>query len=178
MKRLLTGKRIDLTGFQEEDISSIKKWNQNEEVQRLLDALPLKPKSEEEIKKWMVPEENSFRFAIRLKDDGRIIGFAELDGILWTHRVGWISISIGDETSWGNGYGREAMDCLLAYGFHELNLHRLQLTVFSYNERAIRLYESLGFRKEGSYRQFLQRDGMRYDMFLYGLLADEWEEGL
>ncbi|MBN8192510.1 GNAT family N-acetyltransferase [Bacillus sp. NTK074B] len=178
MKRLLTGNRMDLTGFQEEDISSIKKWNQNEEVQRLLDALPPKPKTEEEIKKWMVPEENSFRFAIRLKDDGRIIGFVELDGILWTHRVGWISISIGDETAWGSGYGREAMECLLAYGFHELNLHRLQLTVFSYNERAIRLYESLGFRKEGSYRQFLQRDGKRYDMFLFGLLAGEWEEGL
>ncbi|PFA66459.1 GNAT family N-acetyltransferase [Bacillus sp. AFS015802] len=176
MKRLLTGTRIYLSGFQEEDITAIRVWNQNEEVQRLLDALPHKPKSEEEIKKWMEnPGDNAFRFAIRLKDDGRIIGFVELDGILWTHRVGWIAISIGDGEAWGKGYGREAMECLLAYAFHELNLYRLQLTVFSYNERAIRLYESLGFMKEGNYRQFLQRDGTRYDMLLYGLLADEWK---
>ncbi|MCA1061994.1 GNAT family protein [Rossellomorea sp. AcN35-11] len=176
MKRLLAGARIYLSGFQEEDLAAIREWNQNEEVQRLLDALPHKPKSVEDIKKWMGdPGENAFRFAIRLKDDGKIIGFVELDGILWTHRVGWIAISIGDEQSWGNGYGKEAMECLLAYAFHELNLHRLQLTVFSYNERAIRLYESLGFTKEGRYRQFLQRDGNRYDMLLYGLLADEWE---
>ncbi|MGM0851934.1 MAG: GNAT family N-acetyltransferase [Bacillota bacterium] len=176
MKRLLTGKRIYLSGFQEEDVTAIREWSQNEEVQRLLDALPHKPKAQEDIKKWMGdPGDNAYRFAIRLKDDGRIIGFVELDGILWTHRVGWVSISIGDEQSWGNGYGKEAMKCLLAYAFHELNLYRLQLTVFSYNERAIRLYESLGFTKEGSYRQFLQRDGDRYDMVLYGILADEWK---
>ena len=176
MKRLLTGTRIYLSGFQEEDVTSIREWSQNEEVQRLLDAVPHKPKSEEEIKKWMNdPGHNDFRFAIRLKDDGRIIGFVELSGILWNHRVGWIAISIGDEQSWGNGYGKEAMQSLLAYAFYELNLYRVQLTVFSYNERAIRLYESLGFTKEGSHRQFLQRDGDRYDMILYGLLADEWK---
>ncbi|WP_262481657.1 GNAT family N-acetyltransferase [Bacillus sp. CH30_1T] len=179
MKRLLTGTRIYLSGFQDEDLAAIREWNSNEELQRLFDALPHKPKSEEETKKWMVvSEDNAFRFAIRLKNDGRIIGFVELDGILWTHRVGWVSISIGDEQAWGNGYGKEAMKCLLAYAFHELNLYRLQLTVFSYNERAIRLYESLGFTKEGSYRQFLQRDGDRYDMNLYGILADEWRESV
>jgi RimJ/RimL family protein N-acetyltransferase len=176
MKQLLTGTRIYLSGFQEEDNTPIREWSQNEEVHRLLDALPHKPKSEEEIKKWMESsEDNAFRFAIRLNDDGRIIGFVELDGILWNHRVGWISISIGEKQSWANGYGKEAMRCLLAYAFHELNLYRLQLTVFSYNERAIRLYESLGFTKEGCYRQFLQRDGSRHDMILYGLLAGEWK---
>lgn len=53
MKRLLTGTRIYLSGFQEEDVTAIREWNQNEEVQRLLDALPHKPKAEEDIKKWM-----------------------------------------------------------------------------------------------------------------------------
>jgi RimJ/RimL family protein N-acetyltransferase len=57
----------------------------------------------------------------------------------------------------------------------ELNLHRVQLTVFSYNERAIALYEKLGFQREGVYREFIQRDGRRYDMYLYGLLRREWK---
>ncbi|WP_064092200.1 GNAT family N-acetyltransferase [Rossellomorea aquimaris] len=178
MKALLTGTRIYLSGFEDEDVPYIKKWNGNEGVQRLLDALPPKPKSVEEIKKWIGEKENTaFRFAIRLKEDARIIGYVELDGILWTHRVGWVSIAIGEEEFWGNGYGKEALECLLSYAFQELNLYRLQLTVFSYNKRAIRLYESLGFKKEGSFRQFLQRDGARYDMDLFGLLVDEWKEG-
>ncbi len=54
-------------------------------------------------------------------------------------------------------------------------LRRVQLTVFSYNERAIALYEKLGFRREGAFREFLQRDGKQYDMYLYGLLRREWE---
>jgi RimJ/RimL family protein N-acetyltransferase len=89
--------------------------------------------------------------------------------------VAWLGIGIGDREQWGKGYGREAMELVLRYGFHELNLHRIQLTVFEYNERAIALYEKLGFRREGVYREFMQRDGKRYDMLLYGLLRREWE---
>ena len=66
----------------------------------------------------------------------------------------------------------------MRFAFDELNLHRVQLTVFSYNERAIALYEKLGFQREGVYREHLQRDGRRYDMYLYGLLRHEWEKGL
>ncbi len=53
----------------------------------------------------------------------------------------------------------------------------MQLTVFSYNTRAIALYEKLGFQREGVYREFIQRDGARYDMYLYGLLRCEWKAG-
>ena len=59
--------------------------------------------------------------------------------------------------------------------FDELNLHRVQLTVFDYNKRAIALYEKLGFQHEGTFREFLHRDGRRYDMHLYGLLRREWQ---
>jgi RimJ/RimL family protein N-acetyltransferase len=62
----------------------------------------------------------------------------------------------------------------LNYAFSELNMHRIQLTVFSYNERAIALYERLGFRREGTHREQILRDGKRYDMYLYGLLRREW----
>ena len=72
--------------------------------------------------------------------------------------------------------GREAMQLALAFAFNELNLYRVCLTVFSYNDQAITLYERLGFVREGAYRQHLERDGRRYDMYLYGLLRPEWEK--
>ena len=68
------------------------------------------------------------------------------------------------------------MELALAFGFHELNLHRIQLTVFEYNKNAIKLYEKLGFQKEGAYREFIKRDGQVYDMILYGLLKKEWQQ--
>ena len=67
------------------------------------------------------------------------------------------------------------MRLALKFAFDELNLHRVQLTVFAYNDRAIALYEKLGFQREGTFREFLHRDGARYDMYLYGLLRREWE---
>jgi RimJ/RimL family protein N-acetyltransferase len=62
----------------------------------------------------------------------------------------------------------------LDFGFNELNFYRIQLNVISYNDVAINLYESIGFKKEGIYRNFILRDGKRYDMYLYGMLREEW----
>jgi len=86
-----------------------------------------------------------------------------------------MSIGLGDSANWGKGYGDEATRLALGFAFNELNLHRVQLTVFAYKPRAIHLYEKLGFQKGGIYREFLQRDGRRFDMYLYGLLRHEWE---
>jgi RimJ/RimL family protein N-acetyltransferase len=66
------------------------------------------------------------------------------------------------------------MGLALDFAFQELNLHRIQLTVYSYNERAMRMYEKLGFQREGVYREFLLRDGQHHDMLLYGILNHEW----
>jgi RimJ/RimL family protein N-acetyltransferase len=87
-----------------------------------------------------------------------------------------VSIGLGDRGNWGKGFGWDAMTLLLKFAFHELNLYRVQLTVFSYNERARSLYERLGFTREGVFREHLARDGSRHDMILYGMLRSEWEQ--
>lgn len=67
------------------------------------------------------------------------------------------------------------MELALDFAFYELNLNRVQLTVFDYNQSAISLYKKLGFQQEGSYREFIHRNGKRHDMLLFGLLKREWE---
>jgi RimJ/RimL family protein N-acetyltransferase len=63
---------------------------------------------------------------------------------------------------------------MLDFAFRELNLHRVQLTVFAYNTAALALYEKLGFTREGIHREALHREGQRYDMILFGILRREW----
>jgi RimJ/RimL family protein N-acetyltransferase len=172
------GQRVRLTGLTKEDMKSAATWYNDAGFLRLLDAKAARPRSEEDLGKWLEEEQKnprSFPFAVRLLDSDTLIAVLVLDGILWSHGVAWLSIGIGDRDNWGKGYGREAMTLLLNYAFRELNLHRVQLTVFEYNERAIALYERLGFQREGVYREFMQRDGQRYDMYLYGLLSREWQ---
>ena len=176
---LLRGSRVRLTALTQSDLPTIVQWHQNPNFLRLFDALPAYPRTETALTQWLNDTHKStdtFLFAIRALDSDALIGYVELDGILWTHRVSGVSIAIGEAKQWGKGYGYEAMQLLLQFAFDELNLHRVQLTVFSYNERAIALYEKLGFHREGVHREHLQRDGRRYDMYLYGLLHSEWED--
>ena len=175
---LLRGSRVRLTALTQSDLPTIVQWHQNPDFLRLFDALPAYPKTEAALAQWLDDAHKStdtFLFAVRSLDRDELIGYVELDGILWTHRVSGVSIAIGEAKHWGQGYGHEVMLLALQFAFDELNLHRVQLTVFSYNERAIALYEKLGFQHEGIYREHLQRDGKRHDMYLYGLLRSEWE---
>jgi RimJ/RimL family protein N-acetyltransferase len=175
---LWQGQRVRLTGLTKDDMTTAARWYDDAGFLRLLDAEAARPRSADDMTKWLEEEQKnqrSFQFAVRPLDSDALIGVIVLDGILWSHGVSWLSIGIGDRENWGKGYGHEAMTLLLNYAFSELNLHRVQLTVFEYNARAIALYERLGFQREGTYREFMQRDGQRFDMYLYGLLDREWQ---
>jgi RimJ/RimL family protein N-acetyltransferase len=178
MQRLLVGEKIRLTAITPRDLPTIERWYQNTEFLRLWDADPAFPKTERQLAEFVENQQKSstaFLFAIRPLIGEDLIGMMDLSDISWSHGVAWVAIGIGDEAQSGQGYGYEAMRLLLQFAFDELNLHRVQLTVFDYNQRAIRLYEKLGFTREGAFREFLQRDGQRHDMILYGLLRPEWE---
>ncbi|MCK4899416.1 MAG: GNAT family N-acetyltransferase, partial [Anaerolineales bacterium] len=75
---------------------------------------------------------------------------------------------------WGKGFGTDAVSVILRYAFHELNLHRVSLGVFEYNRRARRSYEKVGFSVEGRIRGDMLRQGRRWDVFIMGILREEW----
>lgn len=102
------------------------------------------------------------------------IGITSLINIDYKNRNAECIIDIGHKESWGKGYGREAMKLLLDYAFLEMNLHRVSLRVFSFNQRAIKLYQNIGFQQEGNSRQSLYRDGRWHDLIHMGILHDEY----
>jgi hypothetical protein len=120
--------------------------------------------------------DNSFvMLMMRLHDDDAPIGWVALDGIQWQHGTAMIAIGIGDAKHRGQGYGEEAMRLFIDFAFNEMNLYRIGLTVFEYNMRGVKLYERLGFVLEGTLREFMIRDGRRWDMHHYGLLRSDWK---
>ena len=82
---------------------------------------------------------------------------------------------MGEPEFWGKGYGSDAMNVILRFGFRQLNLNRVNLNVFEYNPRAIRSYEKVGFQIEGRERQWIAREGKRWDIIYMGILRREWE---
>lgn len=176
--KLLVGPNVRLAALGLDDLPVLARWYQDAEFLRLFDAVPAAPRAQSALQEWIENRQKAhdgFLFAVRLHAGDELIGVVELDGILWNQQSSWLSIGIGEAARRGQGYGAEALRLALDFAFRELNLHRVQLTVFSYNVAAIALYEKLGFKREGAYREFLQRDGLRYDMYLYGMLRPEWE---
>ncbi|WP_232696720.1 GNAT family N-acetyltransferase [Brevibacillus daliensis] len=104
------------------------------------------------------------------------IGITSLVNIDFKNRNAECIIDIGEKSHWGKGFGTEAMTLLLDYAFHEMNLHRVALRVFSFNKQAITLYEKLGFKHEGASRQSMFRGGVWHDIIYMGLLQNEYIE--
>jgi RimJ/RimL family protein N-acetyltransferase len=176
-KRLLRGSKVWLAALTEDDLPTIARWYENAEFMRLYDSRPAHPKTEGDLKRWLdqVREDNStYAFGVRTLAEDALIGTLELDGIIWAHGVCGTGLAIGDPVNWGQGYGYDASQLGLRFAFDEINMHRVTATVFSYNDRSIELLERLGFQHEGTFREFLQRDGQRHDMLLYGILVHEW----
>lgn len=59
----------------------------------------------------------------------------------------------------GKGYGPEAISWMLDWSFLTAGLHRVELTVSEWNERAQKVYQKLGFVPEGRRRECLWKGG-------------------
>jgi len=167
----------------ERDAEIEAKWTHDAEYLRLLKAdiaRPLSPaqvkKAYESIEKKVEEDKNLFYFTIRTRPDERLVGFAKLYAITWSHGTGMLQMGIGDAQDRKQGYGRQALSLLLRYAFDELNLYRLTALVPEYNRDALRFFEKAGFVIEVRRRQALNRDGRRWDLLHLGLLQEEWAQ--
>jgi len=75
---------------------------------------------------------------------------------------------------WHKGYGWEIGNFMVDYVFQHLASHRVSLTVFEGNDRAIALYKRIGFVEEARTRQLVWIDGGWRDLIHMGILDNEW----
>lgn len=178
VSELFKGNKVKLAAIREEDYELLSKWYGDGYALRFFEMEPAYPRNSDSVKRWVQEQVSSgkqYSFAIRTVEDDILVGYIDLNSIVWSNGVATLSIGIGDKNSRGKGYASEAVNLILKFAFHELNLHRVQLCVISYNEPAIALYEKCGFKKEGTQREVVFRDGVRYDLHNYGILKHEWE---
>jgi RimJ/RimL family protein N-acetyltransferase len=97
--------------------------------------------------------------------------FSQLDG---DNGSALFHITIGEREAWGHGYGGEATALMVDHAFTSLGLHRVALSVFAFNERAIRAYRRVGFVGEGRSREAIWRDGRWWDEIHMSVLEPEW----
>jgi RimJ/RimL family protein N-acetyltransferase len=99
------------------------------------------------------------------------VGLYQIDNRV---RKAEFAIVIGDCRWWGRGLGKRVTEVVVAWGFSQLNLHKITLGVLTSNPRAIHIYEALGFRCEGVLHDDQFRDGKYLDLVLMVMFETEW----
>jgi RimJ/RimL family protein N-acetyltransferase len=173
----LIGHNIYFRALEKEDAPVLVPWFNDPEVTRsLLVFRPLSRLQEEEFIAKANQDEHELTLGIALKSPDKLIGGIGLHGLDFRNRVAAFGIAIGDKLEWGKGYGTEATRVILQHAFESLNLNRVWLHVYEFNERGRRAYERVGFKKEGVLRQACFRDGRYWDAIVMGILREEWRE--
>lgn len=168
----------------EKDPEIESRWTHDSEFIRLMDTDPARPlsaamikKQYEKLEKKVEEDKNLFHFMIRTKADDRLIGKAVVQWIEWTNGNAFLRLGIGAAEDRRKGYGTQALHMLLRFAFAELNLFRVSALVPEYNDGAIALLHRFGFVQEVCRRSALERDGRRWNLYAFGLLRHEWENG-
>jgi len=174
---IFKGQLLRLAPPTADDQAIFASWTHDDDYMRMLDDDPVRPESPLNYASFAdAPDDKSYYFHLRTLADDTLVGFVVLFNIKWGNQSAEMAIGIGDPSNRGKGYGQDGLKLILNYGFNELNLHRISLTVMEYNAPAIKAYERVGFVREGAHRQAVQRQGKRCDLLLYGILRDEFLE--
>ena len=114
-------------------------------------------------------------FAVRLLENNELLGNIGFNSIGEIHRTAEIGIMLGNPKYQRKGYGMEALNLLLDYGFSFLNLRNIYLKVFEYNEPAYNLYKKAGFKEVGRLRKAVEIMGKTYDEIIMDMLREEFQ---
>ena len=138
-----------------------------------------------ETTRWLVGEAGPYRipdgpmafgdvrFTVDDRATGASIGTAGLVDASPEHRRATAFVVVGDGAFRGRGYGTDTMRTLCRFAFDAMNLAKVELEVLAGNERAVALYERLGFVREVHRRRALWVEGAWHDEYLMGVLREE-----
>jgi RimJ/RimL family protein N-acetyltransferase len=175
----ITGRGITIRRPHRSHAESIVKHINTPDISRFIQGIPY-PSVLKDAKGWirhahrMERSVSSYHFVVQETDDDEVIGCIALKHLNFKDRnaeVGyWIS-----GLHRRKGYGKEAMRLILTYAMRELKLHRIYAVVDATNIASVKLLESCGFVREGTWRKASMMDGILQDVYAYGILKEEFE---
>jgi diamine N-acetyltransferase len=171
----LSGERVHLRPLDRADAPVIVTWFNNPAVRRTLQMYqPMTIEREHQFLERMQGSDRDVVLGIVPAGTERLIGVTGLHAIDIRHRHAGFGITVGEPGEWGKGYGTEATALMVGHAFETLNLHRVWLHVYAFNDRGRRAYERVGFQLEGTLREAYFGEGRYADVQVMGVLDHEW----
>ena len=171
---MIAGEHVILRAFERDDAERCYRWMNDPNIVRTLKSrYPIAFSNEVEwLDRAMAPAATERHFAIERKDDRAHIGNASIHEIDWVSRNAWFGLFIGEPTAWNRGFGSDAIQTLVRFAFDDMNLIKLRINVFDYNERARHVLQSRGFVQEGKLVRDFYREGTWHDIVILSIFRD------
>jgi RimJ/RimL family protein N-acetyltransferase len=177
----LDGDRIFLSLSQKKDLYLYNDWLNDSEINLTYGRSHI-VFNEEQQAKYIEEYNNSydkFFFVIVKKGNGReneqAIGIGLLFDLDWTHGKATFGLLL-DKSFQSKGYGKEATNLLLEFAFNILNLNNVMLYAVDFNEKAIAIYENIGFKTIGQRREAYPINNKVYDEVYMDILKKEFND--
>jgi len=171
----IVGETIYLRAVEMEDANLLLRCNNQPEVRETFYiAFPSNTNRQEMDIKNLYDRQDYVPFIICEKETDRAVGITAFHRVDLVSRAAVFSIRIADKADWGKGFGGEATRLMVAHGFEQLNLNRIQLVVSTENERGHCAYIKAGFVQEGVMRQAMYHYDRYSDFYLMSILRDEY----
>jgi RimJ/RimL family protein N-acetyltransferase len=174
---LMGGNAVGLALLRPEDVPVTARWNQDLAFTANIgspgEAHTIEMR-QEFYQRHSRPREDDVEFAVIMLSTGQLVGFGGLSAISRA-LTATLFVAIGERSLWGKGLGTEATRLICEYGFFFRNLYSIKVEINGYNQRAIRVYERLGFKSVGRVRGAIMLNARRYDQIIMDLLRTEFE---
>lgn len=134
------------------------------------------PQTRETIREFVAAinaKNDEFLFGIYPRANDCHIGNIKVGPIHPYHRVGDVSLWIGDKNCWGKGYATEAIAAVSRHAFDVLGARKLSASMYEFNQGSYRAFIKAGYRHEGRRRAHYAFEGRRADLLLTGLIPED-----
>jgi RimJ/RimL family protein N-acetyltransferase len=142
------GGKVILRPLERSDLEKSLEWLTDPLVNKYLSQnfKDLTVKQEEQWFDYIQDSHQDIVFAILEKSSGKHIGNCALHKIDQRKKTCELGIVIGDKDFWDRGFGTDAVKVLVDFALDDLEMSKIWLNVYTYNHRAIKVYENVGFK--------------------------------
>lgn len=172
----LKTQRFILKGFSPADMNAVFETLPKEEIKKLLGhrtELEFQTEANKQKNGYAAYNRSFLLFLIADKETNAVVGRCGIHNWNKEHRRAEVGYIVNEEFR-DKGIMTEVLAAVLSYGFHNLQLHRIEALVGTENEASLKLMKKFNFVQEGTLRKHYFINDVHVDSIMFSLLQSEF----
>jgi hypothetical protein len=177
---MICGTKIGLRALEQSDLGILKEWRNNPTFRKnFREVRELNSFNQELWFERTNKSANDFMFMIVNLENGEAIGAGGLLYINWINRSADFSFYIVYKNMYidNDGFAEEATSLLINYGFNNLNLNKIWMELYEFDNKKIDFFKNIfNFKVDGCLRQNCFEEGRYWDSYIISLLCNDYKK--